>query len=47
VGRCAKAAERIDVLFRVETAGDPRNVMLDGDPPRLRGRFDAAFAKLL
>jgi len=46
----AKTAERIDVLFRVETLGDPRNTILDRGihPPRTMGReCDAAFAKLL
>jgi len=27
---CAKTADRIDVLFWVETPGDPGNVVLDG-----------------
>jgi len=30
---CAKMAERIDILFRVNTLGGPiRNIVLDGDP---------------
>jgi len=29
--RPAKPAERIDVLFGVETLGGPRNIVLDGD----------------
>jgi len=46
--RCAKTAERIDVLFEVETPGYPRNIVSDGSPrpPRQR-EFNAAFAKLL
>jgi len=44
---CVKTAERIDVLFGVETPGDRRNIVLDGvSIPMARG-FDAAFAKLL
>jgi len=36
---CAKMAERIDVLFGVETPGDPRNTVLDGGHhPSLRVR---------
>jgi len=42
---CAKAAERIDVLFVVETHGDPRNIVLD-EGPHPDG-FDAAFTKSL
>jgi len=32
---CAETAERIDVLFRLETLGDPRYIVLDADldPP--------------
>jgi len=30
---CAKTAERIDVLFWVETPRDPRNDVLDEGPP--------------
>jgi len=30
-----KTAERIDVLFGVETPGDRRNIVLDGSPPPL------------
>jgi len=29
---CAKMAEWIDILFGVETPGDPRNIVLDGGP---------------
>jgi len=29
---CAKAAERIEVLFRVQTRGDPRHIVFDSDP---------------
>jgi len=48
VGSCAKAAEWIDILFRVETFGDSRNIVLDGGPhPPWQGGFDAAFAKIL
>jgi len=37
---CAKTAERLEILFGVETLGDPRHVVLDADPdPRAaRGR---------
>jgi len=28
--RCANMAERIDVLFGMETPGDARNIVLDG-----------------
>jgi len=49
-GLC-KTTERIDVLFMVETRGNPRNIVLDGCPiphGEVLGRgFDAAFAKLL
>jgi len=36
---CAKTAERIEVLFGIETYGDPGHIVLDGgaDPPRRRG----------
>jgi len=48
---CAKTAERIDVLFELETPVDTKNTVhvLDGGPiPTSRGRgFDAGFAKLL
>jgi len=40
--RPAKTAEWIEVLFRVETAGDPRNI-----ESYFLYEFDAAFAKLL
>jgi len=37
--RCAKTAERIEVLFGMETLGRPRNTQLDGVPiPLQRGR---------
>jgi len=39
---CAKTAERIDVLFAVETLGDPRHIMLDGGL-----EFIATFETLL
>jgi len=42
---CANTAERIEVLFGVETLGDPRNIVLDGSPDFYHG-FDAAFTKL-
>jgi len=29
---CANTAERIEVLLRVDTLGDPRNIVLDGSP---------------
>jgi len=35
--RCAKTAEWIKVMFAVETLGDRRRVILDGDPT-VRGR---------
>jgi len=44
--RCAKVAERIEVLLGMKTLGDPRNIILYGSPDFLH-RFDAAFAKLL
>jgi len=43
---CAKMTEWIDVLFGMETPGDPRNIVLDEapHPPMARGRgYDAAF----
>jgi len=47
-GKCAKTAERIDVLFGVEIPGNVRNIVLDGGLhlPGLGGAFDAAFAKV-
>jgi len=30
---CANTAERIDVLFGVDTPGNPRNIALDGESP--------------
>jgi len=30
--RCAKMAQWIEALFRVEALGDQRNTVLDGDP---------------
>jgi len=47
--RCAKTAEQYKILFRVNTLGNQRNIVLDGghDPPPREGGFDAAFAKLL
>jgi len=49
LSRCAKAAERIDVLFGVEThVGDPRNKCMRWKSPTARGRRSiAAFAKLI
>jgi len=47
---CAKTAERIDLLFRMETPGEPRNIVLNGGthPLMARGRgFDADFDKLI
>jgi len=37
--RCAKTAERIEVLFGVATFGDPRPIAFygDPDPPTARG----------
>jgi len=45
---CTKASERIEVLFEVQTLGDPRHIVLDGVlTPGGEGRgFDAAFLKL-
>jgi len=43
-----KTAERIDVLFFVETLADPRHDVVDGgsDPPMTRGLgFMAAFTE--
>jgi len=43
-------AEKIKLLFGMNTLGGPRNIVLDGgpDPPIARGGgFDAAFTKLL
>jgi len=36
---CAKTAEQIGILFRVNTLGGPRNIMLNWapDPPQRRG----------
>jgi len=42
--RSANTAERIKILFGVETFGDARNIRLVSIPPY---GFDAAFAKLL
>jgi len=47
-----KMAERIDVLFGVNTVGGPRNIVLDGGPhaPTVReggSTFNAAFVNLL
>jgi len=42
--------KQIKILFRVNTFGGPKNIVLDGgpDPPTARGAgFDAAFARLL
>jgi len=51
VGRCTKTAERINVLFGVETLGDARNIVGYGMrvlvPHGEGSRFDAVFAKLL
>jgi len=46
---CAKTAGRIEVLLRIDTPGDSRSIVLDGDrhSPRREGRkFDAAFTRL-
>jgi len=52
--RCANTAERIEVLLRVETLGDPRNIVLDRsrnfftDSMRpLPNYFDNLFALIL
>jgi len=47
--RCAKTAERVDVLFEAETLADSRHIVLYGAPIPLQGErgFDAAFVKLL
>jgi len=43
--RCANTTKEIEVLFRVETLGDPRNMYnTEGRTPH---GFDAAFVKLL
>jgi len=39
-------AARIEVLFKAETPGGLRNIVLDMDPD-FTHRFDAVFAKLL
>jgi len=44
--RSFAAAIRIEVLLRVETLGDTRNIVLDESPDFPHG-FGAAFAKLL
>jgi len=36
---CAKTAERIDVLFRVETSGNPRNIVLAVVPNHHKSRI--------
>jgi len=43
--RCANTAERMEVLFVVETLGNPSNTVLEGS--RFSHGFDTAFAKLL
>jgi len=50
--RCAKTAERIEVLFGVKPLGSTGNFVLDGGPdlPQRVGEesaSDATFAKLL
>jgi len=35
--RCAKTAERIEVLYRNETPGEPRHIVLDSIPNPLYG----------
>jgi len=50
VCRCVKTAERIKILFGLNSFKGQRNIVLDGsfDPPTERRiGFDAAFAKLL
>jgi len=44
---CAKTAERIDVLFGMETPGNPRNTILDGVsiPNGDKGGLNAAFVR--
>jgi len=47
---CRKLAEWIDVLFGVQTLGDPRSIVLNGGLSPLMARrrvFDAVFAELL
>jgi len=47
---CAETAEWINFLFVVETAEDPRNIVLDGGPiPHSEGvgGINAAFATVL
>jgi len=39
-------AERIEVLLRVDTLVDPRNIVLDRSPD-FPHEFDVVFAKLL
>jgi len=41
-------AEQIEALFKLETLGNPRNIVLDEGPhPHGTRRFNAAFAKSL
>jgi len=45
---CAKMAERINVLLGVETAEDPKNIVLDVGPTSGQWMgFNAAFSRLL
>jgi len=46
VCHAASLSERIKVLLQLETLGDPRNIVLDGNPDFSHG-YDAAFANLL
>jgi len=43
---CANMAKQINILFRVETPGDSRNIVIYWSPDFPHG-FYAAFAKLL
>lgn len=45
---CAKAAEEVEVLFKVENLVDPTHIVLDeGFVSLTTRRFDEVFAKLL
>jgi len=45
---CVKTDERIDILFKMGTIWDPRNIELDGNlHPTTASGLKAAFVKLL
>jgi len=43
---CAKTAERIDVLFGMETPGNPGNIVLDGVPIPYDEGVQCGFCKI-